>query len=36
MRDKADICRRAAAEIRRDIIDMTFIAGSHGAHLGGS
>ena len=36
MINKADQCRKAAAEIRRDIIDMTFRAGSHGAHLGGS
>lgn len=29
-------CRRAASQIRRDIIEMAYSAGNQGAHLGGS
>ena len=29
-------CQQAAAEIRRDIIEMAYAAGNLGAHLGGS
>lgn len=35
-REKILKCQKAAREMRRDIIEMTFSAGNMGAHLGGS